>query len=445
MFVLALTAMTFAGCEDVPMPYGLDSDEGGGDDPTPTTTAIEVNCAGAVEQTNALDDGATSSDTYAVTGYITEVVGSVSNNQQTFWMADTKDGGKVFEAFYANLPEGVSEFKKGAKVKITGKLTKYVKDSKMTPEIKNPTVEILEDGDDSGGTSGTAAGDGTLQTPYNPTAANNLASSLGWKTTTEYETSDNVYVKGKISSIKETYTANATNGNATFYISEDGKEESDQFQCYRVLYLGNKKYTSGTDIKKGDEVIIYGKLMNFRGNTPETVQNQAYLYSLNGNTEGGGESGGGDTPGGDTGTAMTKSVDGLVVTFTNPNATAGESVTYDLTTCGLDHQAENPSFTLNNVSFAFAQGDGSTTPKYWKTGNYDEFRMYAKNVLTIVGTANIASIVFQCVNNNGNPAVGNEQAYATVNGKTLTFVNDWTSTSSGTQFRFKSVTITYAK
>ena len=269
---------------------------------------------------------------------------------------------------------------------------------------------------------------------------------MGWKSNTEYETSDNVYVKGKISKINETYTASGNNGNATFFISEDGTEESDQFQCYRILYLGNKQYTSGTDIKVGDDVVIYGKLMNYRGNTPETVAKGAYLYSLNGNTEGGGDDTGGDTGGGgDTGTAMTKSVDGLVVTFTNPNATAGESVTYDLTTCGLDHQTENPAFSLNGVSFTFAQGDGSTTPKYWKTGNYDEFRMYAKNVLTIVGSSNIASVVFQCVNNNGNPAVGNEQAYATVNGKTLTFVNDWTSTSSGTQFRFKSVTITYAK
>jgi hypothetical protein len=300
-----------------------------------------------------------------------------------------------------------------------------------------------------GGTSGTATGDGRLQNPYNPTAANQLASSLGWKSNTEYETSDNVYIKGKICKIANngTFAASGTNGNASFYISEEGKEESDQFYCFRVLYLGNQKYTSGTDIKVGDDVIIYGKVMNYKGNTPETVMNQAYLYELNGNTEGGGggDTPGGDTPGGDTGSQMTKSVEGLVVTFTDASATAGESVTYDLTTCGLDHQTENPAFSLNGVSFTFAQGDGSTTPKYWKTGNYDEFRMYAKNVLTIVGSSNIASVVFQCVNNNGNPAVGNEQAYATVNGKTLTFVNDWTSTSSGTQFRFKSVTITYAK
>ena len=109
-------------------------------------TAKTVTCAEAVELTNALADGGTSAETYSVTGYITEVVGNVSRNQQTFWMADTKDGGKVFEAYWANLPEGVSEFKVGMKVTITGQLMKYVKGTDVTPEIKNADVVILEDG-----------------------------------------------------------------------------------------------------------------------------------------------------------------------------------------------------------------------------------------------------------------------------------------------------------
>ena len=94
--------------------------------------------------TNALADGATSEETYSVTGYITEVIGSVSRNQQSFWMADTKDGGKVFEAYWANLPEGVTEFKAGMKVKITGQLMKYVNSAGyVTCEIKNADVVIL--------------------------------------------------------------------------------------------------------------------------------------------------------------------------------------------------------------------------------------------------------------------------------------------------------------
>ena len=258
--------------------------------------ATEVTCAEAVELTNALDDNATSAESYIITGYITQVVGSVSNGQQTFWMADTKDGGKVFEAYYANLPEGVSEFKKGSKVKITGNLTKYVKSGSVTAEMKNPTVEILEVGEDTPDTpSGDAKGDGTLENPYNPVAAANALKNLTWKINTEYQKTGDVYVKCKMSLIadKGTFGESGTYGNASFYISEDGSQK-DEFYCFRILYLGNVKYTSGTDIKVGDEVIIYGKLMNYRGNTPETVAGEAYLYQLN-NEGNGGNGGGGES------------------------------------------------------------------------------------------------------------------------------------------------------
>ena len=86
------------------------TEEGGGE----TAEGIEVTCAEAVELTHALADGATSAETYTVTGYITEVIGEVSRNQQTFWMADTKDGGRIFEAYWADLPEGVTAFVKPA-------------------------------------------------------------------------------------------------------------------------------------------------------------------------------------------------------------------------------------------------------------------------------------------------------------------------------------------
>ena len=265
--------------------YSLNGQGGGGG----STTAIDVTCAQAVELTNALADGGTSSETYSVTGYITEVVGSVSKNQQTFWMADTKDGGKVFEAYWANLPDGVSEFKAGMKVKITGNLMKYVKDGKVTPEMKNATVVILDEGGGGGGQSGSAKGTGTLSDPYNAVAAANAVSGLTWTSNTEYQKTGDVYVKGKISRIAKngTFGESGTYGNASFYISDDGSE-NNEFYVFRTLYLGNVTYTSGTDIKVGDEVIICGKLMNYKGNTPETVANESYLYSLNGQGGGGG-------------------------------------------------------------------------------------------------------------------------------------------------------------
>ncbi|MEE1315692.1 MAG: choice-of-anchor J domain-containing protein [Prevotella sp.] len=131
-------------------------------------------------------------------------------------------------------------------------------------------------------------GDGTLENPYNAAAANAVAAALPVDGVTDHD----VYIKGKIYSVKEEFGTQF--GNASFYITDDGVS-GEQFYVFRTLYLGNKKYTSGENIKEGDEVIICGKLTNYMGNTPETVANESYLYSLNGKTAAS-DDGGGDTP-----------------------------------------------------------------------------------------------------------------------------------------------------
>ena len=128
---------------------------------------------------------------------------------------------------------------------------------------------------------------GTLSNPYTPAEAAAAVAGLKWTSNTEYEATDEVYMKGKICKIanKGTYTEGGTYGNASFYLSADGTGDGE-FYVFRALYLGNKKFEAGqTDIKVGDEVIVYGKLMNYQNNTPETVSGKAYLYSLNGKTE----------------------------------------------------------------------------------------------------------------------------------------------------------------
>lgn len=128
---------------------------------------------------------------------------------------------------------------------------------------------------------------GTLANPYTPAEAADAVKDLKWTSNTDYESTDEVYMKGKICKIANngTYTDGGTYGNASFFLSGDGTGDGE-FQVYRALYLGNKKFEAGqTDIKVGDEVIICGKLMNYKGNTPETVSGKAYLYSLNGKTE----------------------------------------------------------------------------------------------------------------------------------------------------------------
>ena len=79
-------------------------------------------------------------------------------------------------------------------------------------------------------------------------------------------------------------------GNASFYISVDGQESSEQFYVFRTLYLGNVKYTDDTWTKPvvGDEVVICGKLMLYKKSetelVPETAANKSYIYTLNGKT-----------------------------------------------------------------------------------------------------------------------------------------------------------------
>ena len=128
-------------------------------------------------------------------------------------------------------------------------------------------------------------GDGSKTNPYNVEGVIAFVTALGDK-----ESENNVYVKGKISAISEEYSTQY--GNGAFTISDDGTTESPQFTAYRVLYLGNKKFASGdTQIKVGDDVILYGKVVNYKGNTPETAQGAAFLFSLNGVDKGGDDSG----------------------------------------------------------------------------------------------------------------------------------------------------------
>ena len=126
-------------------------------------------------------------------------------------------------------------------------------------------------------------GMGNLESPLNPVSANVIAGSLG----KDEVSKEDYFIKGKIASIKHTF--NADYGTATFFISTDGQDDFT-FQCYSVNFLENKPWVEGNEqIKVGDEVIICGKLVNYKGTTPETASNKAYIYSLNGKTAAGGE------------------------------------------------------------------------------------------------------------------------------------------------------------
>ncbi len=316
--------------------YSLNGDTGSDTPPTPPTPP-----SGDPKGTGTLDDpynplGAvnavkdltwTSNDTYDATAEV-YVKGKISRiaNKGTFTEGGTygnasfyisEDGSQdgefyCFRVLYLGnkkYESGQTDIKVGDEVVVYGQLMNYRNDTPETVSGKAYLYSLngkTEDGGDTPPTpptppSGDPSGTGTLNDPYNPAAAINAVKDLTWTDNNTYDKTDNVYVMGKISRIanKGTFTEGGTYGNASFYISADGSE-SGEFYCFRVLYLGNKKYEAGqTDIKVGDEVVVYGQLMNYHNDTPETVANSAYLYSLNGKTEdeGGGQGGGGETTG----------------------------------------------------------------------------------------------------------------------------------------------------
>lgn len=125
----------------------------------------------------------------------------------------------------------------------------------------------------------TIVGDGTLENPY--TAEDALVVTGAMET--DNTTAEQYYVQGIISRIK--YEFNEKYGTAVFYISDDGTTDKE-FTVYNAYFLENKSWTEGnTQIKVGDEVVLCGHLVNYKGTTPEMADKGGYIYSLNGMTD----------------------------------------------------------------------------------------------------------------------------------------------------------------
>ena len=134
-----------------------------------------------------------------------------------------------------------------------------------------------------------ASGKGTVESPFNVLGAIAYVDSLGADVASEVE----VYIKGKVSQIEEAFSFSY--GNGTFFITDDGTVDTPKFYIFRVKYINNEAWTiKNPQIAKGDEVVVCSKVVNYKGNTPETVMLSSkqtggpyngYLYSINGSTE----------------------------------------------------------------------------------------------------------------------------------------------------------------
>ena len=114
----------------------------------------------------------------------------------------------------------------------------------------------------------------TPETAYTVAKANDLITAgQGLET--------KVYVIGTIPKIKEVSTSY---GNATYWIGDGAEYSSDDLEIFRGYYLEGENFTAEDQIKVGDNVIVYGKLVDYKGTKEMTTGSS--IYSLNGVTTG---------------------------------------------------------------------------------------------------------------------------------------------------------------
>ena len=406
---------------------------GGGSTTTPEgegTQASPYNVAAALQVVNALDADAQTETEIYVKGKISSIknVATGTFGNANYYISD--DGSEkgqiyIFQSLFLGKAKftAADQIKVGDEVVVCGKFTNFKGNTPETVGKGSSYLVSLNGKTESGGTTpstGEAKGDGTKANPYNAVAANNFASKLEQGATSE----NDVYIKGKISSIK--YNFSAQYGTATFNISDDGKAENE-FIIYSALYLNNAKYTEGDLLNVGDEVVICGKVTNYNG-TLETASQKSYLFSWT-------KSGGGTTPAGD-------AVELAAGDFSSTNA------------------AEVGDVTVKDIKFSFSKGTNVNAPKYYTTGG-GTIRMYPTNAVAIdAGSKKIAKVTIVCDSYSGidytaegkgtcSPGTakldGLTYTFSDINAAKVTITNGNTGTGGATQLRIKTMTITFAK
>ncbi len=272
------------------------------------TKTNPYNVTGVIDYVVSLGDKESESNVYVVgkVSAVTEEFGTQYGTGSFTISADGTTEGPQFTAYRVmylgnkKFTSSDKQVKAGDDVILYGKVVNF---KGNTPETAQGSAFLFslngEDRGGDGGSTGDAKGTGTLEDPYNPAGAAAAVASLTWTDKDNYEKTEPVYIKGKISSISTTFEASGTYGNASFTIVDEA-DGTGSFEVFQTYYLGNRQWKTGdTEIKLDDIVIVYGPIMNYKGNTPETVgKGASYIYSLNGTTDGGGQGGGTGTPSG---------------------------------------------------------------------------------------------------------------------------------------------------
>ena len=461
VLMAAMAAFTFSSCEDVPEPYTQPTQPG-----APTTP--EVATQGTEASPYTVTDAKTvkTGTSKYIKGYIVGYVPDKALNEAIFGdassaetaptnilLAAKADEKEVNNCMPIQLPSG--DLRTALNLKnnpgnlkkeliICGNIETYF----GATGLKSPVYAKIDGkeigkkpGDTTPGSDlkGEAKGDGSEANPFNSVAAQKYTAALEAGKATDKE----FYIKGKVQSIKEQFSASF--GNGSFYIADDAN--STQFYIFRIYYFGGEKWKEGDmTLKEGDEIVVCAKLINYMGNTPETNQG-GKLISVNGKTSG---EGGGtpdtpskpDTPA--TGEGLT--IDGTTVTLSNAAATTtGASVELDLNAAGLVNQAAVETVKFSDGSTVTFDANGQENgPKFYT--NTKGVRVYANNKLIFKGIKKIKQIVMTCDSYNGINYVGNATATIVFSGNTATYTNLFTeATGGGVQLRVKTIKIVYAE
>lgn len=438
---LAMAAITFSSCEDVPAPYNMPTeDETPEVQPAGTGTAADpFNVAGAVKY---IEDGGSESELKYVKGKVVSIEKfDASYGSMVYYISDDGTSTNQFKVYngYAGPNRtkftGADALKAGDEVVICGNLIVF----SGTKEFQTGNYIVSLNGEGGTTTPDTpTTGKGSESNPY--TVAEAIAAIKAGAPTSE------VYVTGIVSDV---YFYNDQYKSLSYYISDDGK--SKDMQVYSGKGLNGADFTSKDDLKVGQKVTIKGiiKAFNKNGTDIMEVDKNSTIVKIEGEGTGGEVTPKPDTP--DTGNGkITFADDHRTLTLENSNATAGESVSFDFTAQNYENQTDMTTIKLSDgTTITFDANGEKNGSKYYTSGT--AVRVYKNNKIIIKGTKEIAKIIFHCnapYLNNGETVNcdGNETATINFSGKTATYTNVFTGTTGGgVQLRFSSIEIVYAK
>lgn len=440
---LAMAAMTFSSCEDVPAPYNMPTEnESQKVQPSGTGTAADpFNVAGVVKY---IDDGGSAETEVYVKGKVVSVEqGSWNANYGSLKYYISEDGTPTNQFYVFNGYAGPNRtkfsgedaLKQGDEVVICGKVDVYNGTKEFL--VNNYIVSL-------NGVGGTTTpdtpttGKGSESNPY--TVAEAIAAIKAGAPTSE------VYVTGIVSDV---YFYSDQYKSLSYYISDDGK--SKDMQVYSGKGLNGADFTSKDDLKVGQKVTIKGiiKAFNKNGTDIMEIDKNSTIVKIEGEGTGGEVTPKPDTP--DTGNGkITFADDHRTLTLENSKATAGESVTFDFTAQNYENQTDMTTIKLSDGTTITFDANGEINgSKYYTSGT--AVRVYKNNKIIVKGTKEIAKIIFHCnapYKKNGETVNcdGNETATINFSGKTATYTNVFTGTTGGgVQLRFSSIDIVYAK